>query len=239
MRRVAAFATATLAVACVFASQAVALQHPEAASVPTKGPGSPLREGNRLVTEVRFGHGSLALLDDLRAAGARVLNASRRYQTVTVAARPRQLRALDGIEGVGSVSTVPTPIAYGTCGSVNSEGDTQLAAAEARADFGVDGTGVTVGILSDSFDTNASAATHAAQDVARGDLPGNGNPCGFAGPVASSTTASPSKSTDEGRGMAQIVHDLAPGAKLLFATAFEGEIAFAESIGTWPPPVPR
>ena len=30
--------------------------------------------------------------------------------------------------------------------------------------------------------------------------------------------------------MAQIVHDLAPGAKISFATAFAGEIAFAENI---------
>ena len=40
--------------------------------------------------------------------------------------------------------------------------------------------------------------------------------------------------------MAQIVHDLAPGAALDFATAFTGEIAFAANIERrWPAPAPR
>ena len=36
--------------------------------------------------------------------------------------------------------------------------------------------------------------------------------------------------TDEGRGMAQIVHDLAPGASLAFATAYPNEVTFAANI---------
>ena len=35
---------------------------------------------------------------------------------------------------------------------------------------------------------------------------------------------------DEGRAMAQIVHDLAPGAQLLFATAYNGDLDFADQI---------
>ena len=38
-----------------------------------------------------------------------------------------------------------------------SEGAEQLHAAEARKDFGVEGKGVTVGVLSDSFDTATEA----------------------------------------------------------------------------------
>jgi subtilisin family serine protease len=225
----AALAAAALALACA-ACPALALEHPEPRSVPATGPGSPLWEGNRVVAEVRFDHGALAGIDDLRAAGARVLAGSRRYQTITVAVRPRRLRALDRVDGVDAATPVPTPVTHGTCGSVNSEGDTQLAAAEARNDFGVDGTGVTVGVLSDSFDTDSGAPTHAKDDVERGDLPGAGNPCGYSAPVSLLDDFFSLESADEGRGMAQIVHDLAPGAKISFATAFLGEVAFAENI---------
>ncbi len=212
------------------ACPALALENPEPQSVPATGPGSPLRQGNRVVAEVRFDHGALAGIDDLRAEGARVLASSRRYQTVTVAVRPGRLGVLDRVDRVEAATPVPTPVTYGTCGSVNSEGDTQLAAAEARSDFGVDGSGVTVGILSDSFDTDSGAPTHAAGDVASGDLPGAGNPCGFTAPVSLIDDFFSPESADEGRGMAQVVHDLAPGAKISFASAFLGEVAFAENI---------
>ncbi len=229
-RRVAALVLGALALSGVVAAPASALQHPEPRAVPAEGPGSPLRIGGRVLTEVRFDHGALASMHRLRSAGARVLDASRRYQTVTVAARPGKLSALSAVDGVDGVDPVPTPFTSGTCGSVDSEGDTQLAAAEARADFGVDGSGVTVGILSDSFDTDSGAATDAAADVASGDLPGAANPCGYTQPVGVLSDFFSGESADEGRGMAQIVHDLAPGARISFATAFTGETAFANNI---------
>ncbi|HET7574163.1 MAG TPA: S8 family serine peptidase, partial [Solirubrobacterales bacterium] len=107
--------------------------------------------------------------------------------------------------------------------------DGQLNAATARSAFGVDGTGVRVGILSDSFNRKGTALTHAAADVASGDLPGPGSPCGSTNPVAVLDDSVPTGS-DEGRAMAQIVHDLAPGADLSFATAFNGQFSFANNI---------
>ena len=195
------------------------------------GPGSLLRDGNRVLAEVRFESGAAAALGALRAAGAEIVHVSGAYQTVTVAAPPADLPAIGDVAGVGAVTEVLTPIVRGSdCGgAVRSEGDTQLNAANARASFGVDGSGVTVGILSDSFDRDLSAATHAAGDVASGDLPGPGSPCGSTAPV-DVLDDSEAAGADEGRGMAQIVHDLAPGAALDFATAFTGELAFAANI---------
>lgn len=201
----------------------------EALSLPSDGPGSLLRDGHRLLAYVRFESGAAAGVQALREAGAEVVSTSARYQTVTVAATPAVLVRLAGIPGVAGVTEALAPIVRATCaGSVRSEGDSQLEAARAREDFAVDGSGVTVGILSDSFDRDATAATHAATDVGSGDLPGSGSPCGST-PVGV-LDDSEAEGSDEGRAMAQIVHDLAPGAAIDFATAFNGEIGFAENV---------
>lgn len=216
-------------------------------SLAASGPGSLLRQGNRVLVEVRFDRGATAGVDDLRAAGAKIVNVSARYQTITAAAKPEDLRALSSVPRVAGVTEVLTPFtAEAQCpsGAVVSEGDAQLRADEVREPpFSVNGSGVTVGILSDSFDTATKAsngsqpiATKAAEDVETGDLPGAANTCpGQQSPVDVLEDYEPTSSEepepgDEGRGMAQIVHDLAPGAGLAFATAFTGETAFAENI---------
>ncbi len=93
-----------------------------------------------------------------------------------------------------------------------SEGDAAHQANVARSTFGVDGTGITIGVLSNGV--NSLAARQAS-----GDLP-------------SRVTVLPGQagSGDEGTAMLEIVHDLAPGAHLLFATAFGGQAAFASNI---------
>jgi Ca2+-binding RTX toxin-like protein len=104
-------------------------------------------------------------------------------------------------------------------GLVDTQADQAEHADTARATYGVDGTGVTVGVLSDSFDTNAGASTHMAQDIASGDLP-----------AATTVLEDSPNGTDEGRAMAQLVHDLAPGAAIDFATAEGGQAHFANNI---------
>lgn len=212
-------------------------------SLAPQGPGSLLRRGNRVLVYVRFDQGAGAGIDELRATGAKVVAVSRRYQTVTVAAKPADLHSLSGVPGVAGVTEALTPVVAESCpsGEIVSEGLQQLNAGEgegeARKEFPVDGSGVTVGILSDSFDEATEAAdgsgpvaTTAADDVASGDLPGEGNPCGDATPVTVLEDFADPETGDEGRAMAQIVHDLAPQAHLDFASAFSGETAFANNI---------
>ena len=101
---------------------------------------------------------------------------------------------------------------------------------------GIIGTGATVGVLSDSFDgatldlDGNPLTIHAAQDIASGDLPGPGNPDGYTTPVQVIEEYNQSDATDEGRAMLQIIHDVAPGAHLAFATAFVSEVDFANNI---------
>jgi hypothetical protein len=216
----------------------------KALSLATEGPGSLLRDGNRVLVEVRFDHGAAAGVDDLRAAGVKIVNVSPRHQTVTVAAKPGELPELSGVPQVSGATEVLTPIiSTSACpsGTVVSEGEQQLHAgdesSEARGAFGVDGSGVTVGVLSDSFgqateaaDGSGPIATTKADDVANGDLPGFANTCPGEQTPVEVLDDTESEGVDEGRAMAQIVHDLAPGANLAFATAFTGETAFAENI---------
>jgi hypothetical protein len=231
-------ALATLAKPSV-ASKSPARQARIIGFAPT-GPGSLLRQGGRVLVRVRFDHGAIASRDAVRAAGGRVLDASRRYQSATVAVAPADLRALAGVSDVASVTPIRTPLLFApNCegGSVISEGVAKLHADEARTIFGVDGTGVPVGVLSDSYDQATEAATggpietHAEEDVETADLPGLANPCaGQTTPVNVLKDFESEEATDEGRGMLQIVHDMAPKAPLSFATAFEGEEGFAKSI---------
>jgi len=207
----------------------------------SSGPGSLLRQGGRVLVSVRFDHGALARRPDLRAAGGRVLSASRRYQSATVAVPPADLKSLAATPAVASVTPIRTPMLFAdNCegGSVISEGVAQLNAKTAREEFSVDGTGVKVGVLSDSFNQATEAATggpietHAEEDEETADLPGApGNECsGQALPVNVLGDFESEESTDEGRGMLQIVHDMAPNASLAFATAFTGEEEFAANI---------
>ncbi|HEX8489966.1 MAG TPA: hypothetical protein VF626_03010, partial [Chthoniobacterales bacterium] len=83
------------------------------------------------------------------------------------------------------------------------------------------GTGISIGVMSDSFDASAATSDRAAADVAAGELPEV--------IVLEDLPLGPDP-TDEGRGMAQIVYDTAPGSTLAFATAFTGEVGFANNI---------
>ncbi len=93
-----------------------------------------------------------------------------------------------------------------------SEGDLAHRAARARALYGVTGAGVGIGVLSNGVDSLAARQ-------ASGDLPAVTVLSGQAG------------SGDEGTAMLEIVHDLAPGANLFFATASGGQAQFAANIG--------
>ena len=104
--------------------------------------------------------------------------------------------------------------ATGTDKVDTSEGDAAHDATGARATFGVDGTGVGIGVLSDGIGT-------LVERQASGDLPDS---------VVILDGQAGEDYDREGTAMLEIVHDLAPGAHLYFATALGGAAQFAANI---------
>jgi PKD repeat protein len=102
-------------------------------------------------------------------------------------------------------------------GVVTSQADYVLEAARTRntRTKSVNGSGVKVGVLSDSFNFLGGAAA----DVAAGDLP-----------AAGVQVLADGGTTDEGRAMCQLIYDLAPGSAQAFSTANGGEGVFAQHI---------
>ena len=138
---------------------------------------------------------------------------------------------LAALEGTGTLAQVARPLS--SAGSVQWAG-VPFQRVDAVHRKGVDGRGVTIGALSDTFDTATElngepVLTRAADDVASGDLPGRGNPRNPNPVVVVEDYDSPDAS-DEGRGMLQIAHDVAPRSRLCFATAFTGLVGFADNV---------
>ncbi len=130
-----------------------------------------------------------------------------------------QLAALDSMR-----LARPTYTPITAAGLTTSQADSALGADVARSLFGVTGAGVSVGVLSDSFNalTYPGGVDALTRDIETDDLPVDTTILqDYLQPGAS----------DEGRAMAQHIHDLAPEASILFATAFiGGEAGFAQNI---------
>ncbi len=166
------------------------------------------------------------------AAGLRVQSTEAAHGTLEGFVALGDVRALAASADVGSLAQAVRPRA--SVGAATSQG-VALQRADAVRRSGLDGAGVTVAALSDSYDTatttlaGAPLTTRAEQDVAGGDLPGEENP-DHPVPVVVLDDSASGATLDEGRAMLQVVHDVAPGARLCFATAQTGEVAFAAHI---------
>src|SRR6267143_2550408 len=143
-----------------------------------------------------------------------------------------------------------------SAGSVDSQGDGILKANLVRQQFGLDGTGVRVGVISDGIGgifatacTTCGPTTATPSPISTGDLPnatGTRNSSGILTSVGGGIIAKSFRSDGnlepqasdtasgvgaEGTAMLEIVHDLAPGAQLYFANSGDGtSLSFQQAV---------
>ncbi len=134
---------------------------------------------------------------------------------------------IQGLAGIPSLQFARPSYAVTNAGSVTTQGDRAILADAARTAAGVTGSGVTVGVISDSYNClNGAGAARAA-----GDLPNLPNdPHVIESPEQEDRCGV--KDDDEGRAIMEIIHDVAPGAALAFHTFRGGQVAFAAAVRT-------
>ena len=155
------------------------------------------------------------LLKDLTALGLKNGNSAGMMVSGSI-----PISALAQVHKLNSLHYVTLSRMNTRSGKVASQGVAAMYADAAKIEYGLDGSGITVGVISDSYDCysqseNPEKLQRTAEiDKASGDLPDGAyaleesNDCLFR--------------TDEGRALMQIVHDIAPQASLVFLSGGNG-----------------
>jgi len=157
-----------------------------------------------------------ALLAAIRAAGGSVVNAHPEERAVRAYVPADRIESLAADRRVNFIT--PADKAMTQAMPVDQEGVVAHLADRARELFNVDGSGIRIGILSDSLDNGRNALEQAYQTGAidRGRV--------------QTLSGQDGKGEGEGLAMAEIVHAIAPGASIHFATATGGAAQMAANI---------
>ena len=150
-----------------------------------------------------------AVLARIRALGGTVINSVPQYRAIRAVLPLVTVESLASFDAVESIRPADEAVTRKTN---TSEGYGAHLVNRARTAHGVTGAGIGIGVISDGVETLAARQ-------ASGDLPAQ-------------VIVLPGQegSGDEGTAMLEIVHDLAPGADLYFATGFSGQAQFATNI---------
>lgn len=128
------------------------------------------------------------------------------------------LNALEKLDALPTLNEVRRSQMIYSQGTVVSQGDRAQQSDSARQNYAVTGKGITVAVLSDSFDCLGGMQ----QDQEMGELPQQ--------LLIVEEILNCEGATDEGRALAQIVHDIAPDAQLIFQSSANGLARTANAI---------
>ncbi len=150
-----------------------------------------------------------AVLARIRALGGTVINSVPKYRAIRA---QLPVTAIERLAALAAVQTIRPADEAVTRKDNTTQGDAAHRANAARTTYSVDGTGIGIGVISDGVRTLADRQ-------ASGDLPAQ-------------VTVLPGQAGagDEGTALLEIVHDLAPGAELYFATGNGGQARMGENI---------
>ncbi|MDM8559725.1 S8 family serine peptidase [Candidatus Parabeggiatoa sp. HSG14] len=148
------------------------------------------------------------LLANITALGGTVISSVERYGAIRARV---PLAQVDSLAQSPAIRFIGPAIGALTNKMNTSEGDTAHHPSSVRNTCGVDGSGVKIGVLSDSVDfiAEVQASGDLPEVTILDDAPGN---------------------SGEGTALLEILHDLAPKAELYFATAWKGPASFANNI---------
>ena len=211
------------------------LREPTAAGTALLQATDPYAKDERVMVDIRADV-TPAVLARIQSLGGTVVNSVPKYRAIRARLPLTALEPLATLEAVQFIRPADQPItdqvlqrsdvarAVVATSKVNtSEGDVAHQANSARQTYTVDGTGIGIGVISDGVET-------LADQQATGDVPGQvfvlpgqeGGSFDLACGGRSSGT--------EGTALFEIVHDLAPGADLFFATGGGGRAQMAQNI---------
>jgi hypothetical protein len=170
-------------------------------------------EDQRVTVDIRANVNE-GLLERIVDLDGKVVNAHAKYSAIRARLPLNAMLNLAEEIDVAAIYPADRMMVQKMGGTRNTtEGDIAHGADTVRAQFGVDGTGISVAAMSDSVEALSDL-------INSGDLPND-------------VTVLPDQAgtgTSEGTALLEIIFDMAPGADLFFATAQGGEAQFAQNI---------
>jgi|APTNR8051073442_1049403.scaffolds.fasta_scaffold19316_2 hypothetical protein len=151
------------------------------------------------------------LLRHVRSVGGTIIHASPRAGQVDAWVPLAGLESLAARTDVGQIYPAAEPST--NVGALTAQGYISHKANQVVNGLGFNGSGVVVGVLSDSAQSIPTL-------IGSGDL----------SPLTTTLPGQAGSGSSEGSAMMEIIQDMAPGVRQIFATAFNGVASFADNI---------